>query len=383
MADNELILLRSASFEQIFIMSLTDKNPNIWREPDQLRVQSKIRGPLLDQYVWNLYELANSTSTKFIDNFGIIPSSDENWNVVFAESFKDDVGSKFITTIDTFNPVSTFTNPNSSSLTSETKLEFFPIITSNPEVTTTNASNRTIYNCCVYPAYPVVFTSSIASNTHYGPVFASTISISINEKQPVRMDLSFRGGKSLKPEKKEQVELTIDNYYRTLSFYDFSYAYQVFNTEEDFLNFYKNSTAQSRNTAERIINIQLDIENKYVFTSTARNLNKTSFNSIEQGPKFIQLNERTVSGSITYISDSSDFVVPNSTALTLHFGDIFYFPMEKIYWQKHTVDVTAAKNYTHTFKFVAVAVDSAVSNGFKPSTKNMYVSEFKVPTPGA
>lgn len=383
MADNELILLRSASFEQIFIMSLTDKNPTIWREPDQLRVQSKIRGPLLDQYVWNIYDLANSTSTNFIDNFGIIPADDENWHVVFAESFKDNVGSNYITAVDTFNPVATFTNPNSSNLVSDTRLEFFPIITSNPEVTTTNAANRTIYNCCVYPAYPVAFTSTIASNTHYGPVFASKISISINEKQPVRFDLSFRGGKSLKPDKKEQVALTENDYYRTLSFYDFAYAYQVFDTEEEFINFYKNSTAQSRSTAERIIDVRLDIENRYEFTSTARNLNKTSFNTIEQGPKFIQMNKRSVSGSITYISDSPDFVVPNSKALTFHFGDIFYFPMEKVYWQKHTVDVTAAKNYTHTFNFIAVAVDLAVSNGFKSSTKNMYVSEFKVPTPGA
>lgn len=383
MADNELILLRSASFEQIFIMSLTDKNPTIWREPDQLRVQSKIRGPLLDQYVWNIYDLANSTSTNFIDNFGIIPADDENWNVVFAESFKDNVGSNYITAVDTFNPVATFTNPNSSYLVSDTRLEFFPIITSNPEVTTTNAANRTIYNCCVYPAYPVAFTSTIASNTHYGPVFASKISISINEKQPVRFDLSFRGGKSLKPDKKEQVALTENDYYRTLSFYDFAYAYQVFDTEEEFINFYKNSTAQSRSTAERIIDVRLDIENRYEFTSTARNLNKTSFNTIEQGPKFIQMNKRSVSGSITYISDSPDFVVPNSKALTFHFGDIFYFPMEKVYWQKHTVDVTAAKNYTHTFNFIAVAVDLAVSNGFKSSTRNMYVSEFKVPTPGA
>lgn len=383
MADNELILLRSASFEQIFIMSLTDKNPTIWREPDQLRVQSKIRGPLLDQYVWNIYDLANSTSTNFIDNFGIIPADDENWHVVFAESFKDNVGSNYITAVDTFNPVATFTNPNSSSLVSDTRLEFFPIITSNPEVTTTNAANRTIYNCCVYPAYPVAFTSTIASNTHYGPVFASKISISINEKQPVRFDLSFRGGKSLKPDKKEQVALTENDYYRTLSFYDFAYAYQVFDTEEEFINFYKNSTAQSRSTAERIIDVRLDIENRYEFTSTARNLNKASFNTIEQGPKFIQMNKRSVSGSITYISDSPDFVVPNSKALTFHFGDIFYFPMEKVYWQKHTVDVTAAKNYTHTFNFIAVAVDLAVSNGFKSSTKNMYVSEFKVPTPGA
>ncbi len=383
MADNELILLRSASFEQIFIMSLTDKNPNIWREPDQLRVQSKIRGPLLDQYVWNLYDLANSTATKFIDNFGIIPSDDENWHVVFVESFQDDVGANYISTIDTFNPVSTFAHPTSSNLISGTRLEIYPIITSNPEVTTTNASNRTIYNCCVYPAYPVVFTSSVASNTHYGPAFAKKVSISINEKQPVKMSLDFGGGKSLKPDKKEKVSLTEDNYYRTLSFYDFAYAYQIFDTEEEFLNFYKNSTAKSRSTAERIIDVRLEIDNRYVFTSTARNLSKSSFNSIEQGPKFIQLNERNVFGSITYISDSPDFVVPNSTALTLHFGDIFYFPMEKIYWQKHKVDITAAKNYTHTFNFIAVAVDLAVSNGFKSSTKNMYVSEFKVPTPGA
>lgn len=382
MANNELILLRSASFEQIFIMSLTDKNPNIWREPDQLRVQSKIRGPILDQYVWNMYDLANSISTKSVDNFGIIPSDDENWHVVFAESFKDDVGSKYISTVDTFNPVSTFTNPNASNLTSEPRLEFYPIITSNPEVTTTNASNRILYNCCIYPAYPVAFTSSISSNTHYGPVFARKISISINEKQPVRMYLEFTGGKSLKPDKKENISLTEDNYYRTLSFYDFAYAYQVFDTEENFLNFYKNSTAQSRSTAERIIDVRLEIDNKYVPTVTARNLSKSSFNSIEQGPKFIQLNERTVYGSITYISDSPDFVIPNSTALTFHFGDIFYFPMEKVYWQKHTVDVTAAKNYTHTFNFIAVAVNLAVSNGFKSSTRGMYVSEFKVPTPG-
>lgn len=383
MAKNELILLRSASFEQIFIMSLTENNPNIWRESSQLRVQSKIRGPILDQYVWNLYELANSTSTKTLNNFRIVPQTDENWHVVFTDSFKDNVGSGYVGTVDTFNPVATFSHPISSSLVANPRLEFSPIITSNAKVTTTNASSRVLYNCCIYPAYPVVFTSTIASNTHYGPVFANNIVISVNERQPVKMIFDFIGGKSLQAEQKNNVPLTADNYYRTLSFYDFAYAYQVFDTEADFLDFYKNSTAKNRSTAERIIDVKLEIKSLYNFTTTARNLNATTFNTIEQGPKFIQLNKRTVSGSITYISDSPDFVVPNSKALTFHFGDIFYFPMEKVYWQKHIVDVTAAKNYTHTFVFIALAVDLAVSNGFKSSTKNMYVSEFKVPTPGA
>ena len=53
------IFLPTSNDLQIFIMSLTDKRPDIWNATDQVKVQSKKRGPLLDSYVWNLHTLGD------------------------------------------------------------------------------------------------------------------------------------------------------------------------------------------------------------------------------------------------------------------------------------------------------------------------------------
>jgi hypothetical protein len=59
----------------------------------------------------------------------------------------------------------------------------------------------------------------------------------------------------------------------------------------------------------------------------------------------------------------------------MYFGDIFYFPMTNVDWQKPTISLEAGNIYVHTFGFIARVVDGAVTNSYRNPG---YCSEFLV-----
>ena len=90
------VIVPSSGYLQVFIMSLTDKDPSIWNAPDQMKVQAKKRGPLLDSYIWNLHSLGDKLGSLPLypnSNSKRMSITDTNWKLIFVDNYNDDQGS--------------------------------------------------------------------------------------------------------------------------------------------------------------------------------------------------------------------------------------------------------------------------------------------------
>ncbi len=386
------IILPSSGYLQVFIMSLTDKSPTIWNAPDQMKVQAQKRGPLLDSYVWNLHTIGEK-----LGSFPLYPNSnskrmspnDNHWKLIFADKYSDDQGSSFITATDTFNSLASFTHPVAKSLTTKPNITFSPLIKQDNTTSDVADGNEVIYKCFLFPSYPVIISTTISENEHYGPVFANSLSISANDRsKAVNVDATFQGGRSLylPPMKLKSLNTTrinsVDNSlnanpYRTATIFDCAVEFDLFQDFQSFMDFTTNKkNYTNRNDFERIVDINLTVNQTFSVNVTANSDGRR----IQQGPRFWNMTDRKVSGSITWLSNQYNFYIPTSSSLTMYFGAGFYFPMENVDWQKPRISAVPGQGYLHQFNFVARAVSGAVANGFKDNTIGSFVSEFKVPT---
>ena len=386
------VIVPSSGYLQVFIMSLTDKDQTIWNAPDQMKVQSQKRGPLLDSYVWNLHSIGDK-----LGSYPLYPNSnskrmsitDPNWKLIFVDNYNDDQGSSFIATTDTFNSLAAFTHPVAKSLVTRPSISFSPLI--NQANTTSDVANghEVIYKCFVFPSYPVLISTTIAENEHYGPVFANSLSISANDRsKAVTVSANLQGGRSLflPPMKIKNLNLTRINSvdrtldavpYRTATIFDCAVEFDIFPSFDDFMNYTKNAKVyKNKNDFERIVDINLSVAQTFSLNVTANSDSRR----IQQGPRFWNMTDRKVTGSITWLSNQYNFYIPTSSSLTMYFGTGFYFPMENVDWQKPKITAVPGQGYLHQFNFIARAVNDAVANGFKSNTIGSYVSEFKVPT---
>ena len=385
------IIIPTSSDLQVFIMSLTDRNPDIWNSIDQVKVQANRRGPLLDNYVWNLHNLGDKIGIgpRHPNSYAkrILPN-DAFWKLIFVESYQDDQGSDFVEKTDAFNSVAAFTHPVAAKLDTKTSLRFSPVINQDNTLSDVAEGNAVIYKCFLFPSYPVAITTSIAENEHYGPVFPTRMSISVSDQgKSVSVDCGFQGGRSLflPPKNNKNFNLTSLNSpngapaslpYRTASIFDCSLEFDIFpNGFESYMEYTQSKkNFLTRYSVERIIDIKLDVTQAYNKNITAQ----TDSRPIKFGPRYLNLSDRKVSGSITWLSNQASFYIPRSSSLTLYFGAGFYFPMQNVDWQNPTVQAVPGRGYIHQFNFIARAVDGAVLNGFKQT--GSYVSEFLVPT---
>ncbi len=387
------IIVPSSSNLQVFIMSLTDKSPDIWNAPDQLKVQSKRRGPLLDSYVWNLHSLGD----KF-GNFPLYPNSnskrmsvnDPYWKLIFCDSYRDDQGSSFIVGTDSFNNLSSFSRPVGANLTTKPTISFSPLVHQDYTRSDVSEAHDIIYKCFLFPSYPVLISTTIKENEHYGPVFATNLNISVDDRgKTVNVTSNFLGGRSLflPPMKLKNLQsTTINNVsnnipsavpYRTANIFDCAVEFDLFESIADFLSYTTRKKAfNNRNDFERIVSMNLTVTQNYKTIVTSNSDQR----KIQQGPRFWNLTDRKVTGSITWLSNQYNFYIPTSSSLTLYFGSGFYFPMQNVDWQKPIITAAAGQGYLHQFNFIARAVDGAVANGFKSNALGSYVSEFKIPT---
>ena len=386
------VIVPSSGYLQVFIMSLTDKDPTIWNAPDQMKVQSQKRGPLLDTYVWNLHSLGDKLGSPPLypnSNSKRMSITDTNWKLIFVDNYNDDQGSSFITATDTFNSLAAFTHPVAKSLVTRPSISFSPLI--NQANTTNDVTNghEVIYKCFVFPSYPVLISTTIAENEHYGPVFANSLNISANDRsKSVNVTANFQGGRSLflPPMKIKNLNLTtinsVDNQfdanpYRTATIFDCAVEFDIFPDFQSFMNYTTNAKQyKNKNDFERIVDISLSVSQTFSLNVTANSDSR----KIQQGPRFWNMTDRKVTGSITWLSNQYNFYIPTSSSLTMYFGTGFYFPMENVDWQKPKITAVPGQGYLHQFNFIARAVSGAVANGFKEKTLGSYVSEFKVPT---
>lgn len=394
MSEFENKTLLSSRLEQIFIMSLTDVNRQIWNSPDQLTVQSKNRGPLLDQYVWNLHSLGSLITREKEAGFSAIKYRNTFYNPYWyplpVENYSESSGVKYLSPIETFNPVTAFSKETNSNLKTNNSLTIVPVVDENGNNGLFTNGLTVIRDCFIYPAYPVVFSSSVPENIHYGPLFAESLSIKATASKSgvVSLDARFIGGRSIKTEYRPLQSIAEQTFRRT-SFYDAAFDFNLSIDESDWQTtkqkFFNRNNKIDMDDLVKIISISLNVNQNFDFVVTSNYLNKNN----EQGPKYIHLKSRTVEGSITFISRRSNFIRPlvfrqganDVSSLILFFGEPFYFPMQNVVWQKPSISASASEDglFVHEYSFIAQAVDNAVANGFK--TGNKYVSEFKIPTP--
>jgi hypothetical protein len=388
------IIVPSSSDLQVFIMSLTDKNPDIWNDIDQLKIQANRRGPLLDSYVWNLHSLG--------DKLGELPRSinsnakkinplDPYWKQIFVDNYSDDQGSSLIVGTEAFNSLAAFTHPVAKNWITKTSLSFSPVINQDYTISDVAEGNAVIYKCFLFPSYPVVITTTISENEHYGPVFANNLSISVSDKannKAVSVSANFQGGRSLflpakKYKKLNQTSINSNSSitdslpYRTASIFDCAVEFDTFADFQAFMNFTQSKKSfLNRSQFERIIEMNLTVSQGYNQNITAQ----TDDRPIKFGPRYWNLTKRDVTGSLTWLSNQYNFYIPTSSNLTMYFGAGFYFPMQNVDWQKPKITAIPGQGYLHQFNFIARAVTGAVANGFKSNTLNSFVSEFLVPT---
>lgn len=386
------VIVPSSGYLQVFIMSLTDKDQGIWNAQDQMKVQSQKRGPFLDSYVWNLQSIGDKLGSYPLypnSNSKRMSKTDPNWKLIFVDNYNDDQGSSFITTTDTFNSLAAFTHPVAKGLTTRPSITFSPLINQDNTTSDVADGDEIIYKCFVFPSYPVLISTTIAENEHYGPVFANSLNISANDRsKSVNVSANFQGGralflppmnlKNLNLTRINSVDRTLDAVpYRTATIFDCAVEFDIFNSFDDFMNYTKNSKAfKNKNDYERIVDISLSVSQTFSINVTANSDSRR----IQQGPRFWNMTDRKVSGSITWLSNQYNFYIPTSSSLTMYFGSSFYFPMENVDWQKPKITAVPGQGYLHQFNFVARAVNGAVANGFKYNSIGSYVSEFKVPT---
>ena len=88
------IIVPSSGYLQVFIMSLTDKDPTIWNAQDQMKVQAKKRGPFLDSYIWNLHSIGDKLGSLPLypnSNSKRLSATDNNWKLIFVDNYADDI----------------------------------------------------------------------------------------------------------------------------------------------------------------------------------------------------------------------------------------------------------------------------------------------------
>jgi hypothetical protein len=379
-----MAIIPSGSFQQLFILSLPDKFP-LGSARDQLFVQSRVRGPLLNHYVWNMHSLADYTaslSTYPVSNAKIVPSNDPLWKLLLVANFTNDQGISGVVATDTFNPITAFTHYDNNQFKSIVDIKYSPFISYSNSTDVSDAS-LILYKSMVLPSYPVMFTSSITGTEHYGPLFPTNISIDVDDgTKQVGCSMKFVGGKSIFAYPKPQINLIntanpqSDGLgfipYRTANIFDCHLDFKTYSSKESFLSSIKIKNEQTNpENISRISGMSMTISSDYDFKSVAVNNERAIF----QGPRYATLRSRTVTGFIKYTANTASFNIPVSSELTMYFGDIFYFPMQNVDWQKPNIELVANNNYVHTFRFIARAVDRAVTNSYRNPG---YCSEFLV-----
>jgi hypothetical protein len=380
-------IFKSSRLEQIYIMDLFALNPSPFTgDPNQMNVQSRLRGNTLQHYTWDFRTLADSLSTREISGgYKYIDSKSLLWKPIFVSEITHEQDSKHLSTIDTFNPVSSFAHLTSSKLQTGMRFRSFLITTDFKTDQTNNKSDfndpilksqNILYKSFIIPALPLLFTSSSDNSNFVGPQFPLTLSISVSDTIGVALDFTSKGGRILKSKGKAKTEFTKN--YRVLRHYDCAIDWQA---HESVANFFAIIDRKTPSSIIKIVSMNLEVEHNYDVKSTG--LGPYDLNKL--GPRFITLTSRTVKGNVKFIASSSEYPTNlknplGYNGLTMYFGGCLLFILPNILWQKPKITMTSESLYLHDYDFIALATDGAKTNAFKAYNKGIHdISEFKLP----
>lgn len=380
-------VLKSSNYEIFYILSITDKNKSIWQSPNLLKIQSHKRGPVLDQYVWNMIQLSKMASDQFVvkDKYFLINNAKAPWKLLPIKNSNQNQGTKVISKVKQILPITTFLHPKSDEFKISGTFTFSPIVGVNYFLPFEDAY-KVIYDLTVYPSMPFLVASTMPGVKNYGPLFPTEIEYRIRGNEPLEITVRYEGSKFIKiNEKSPTIVNDISNYtFRTLSFYDFKYSYGILNQDDNIYDSINEFNQEYNNSGygtylnEKIISLTLRVNQMYEFDITAKSATDDFYYAFsnEQGAQYCRMIDRTVTGEITFSTTNPNFNPFEREGLTLYFGSIFYFPMSKVVWQRPVIDMTSNNLYNITFNFIAVAVDDAVMNAFRYGG---YSSEFLIP----
>ena len=133
--------------QRIFIMSLTDKDPSIWKDPNQthlaLNTRNRVGKIRRDAYLWDLHALAKRVGKNPSGGFYKIDGKSQFWNALWVDSFDDDAGSRVYENLPTTFAVAPFNHPNAERHVYESNFSLSPLIT-NPEATEDEDGNSVL-----------------------------------------------------------------------------------------------------------------------------------------------------------------------------------------------------------------------------------------------
>ena len=427
--NNYALPVTPSKAHNIYILSLYDVNSQIFNN-SMMSLGSTVNnkaGKFINAYIFDLYKLANNVTSAITPNkFGakVVPIT-EPWKRLFCKSYNDNPGTNVYTPLKNFLPLTVDNNVNFTAHVSNVNLSFSPLVNiaasdindiiavSQPgiyeQINDQAAAERVIYMASRIPLFPLLFCSSIAAHATYGPVFMNRLSFSVNggsQLGNVEIEASFTGGKAIvSPDvnalqkRKPNIEPIIYNQMKDLNDnniiekakignYNFDYHRYRSASLIDVIVFegYKTSYADLKLTlnqnlisppAYKITSVRMNIDQNFNITHT-NPYEYVGYNNIvwkgdRYGPKFISLNSRTISGSITYFSYNKTLELDTTSGLTLYFGGPFFYALKYVDWENPSVSISPGGGYTHQYDFKARLPEDVF---FATSDLSKTVSEF-------
>lgn len=248
-----------------------------------------------------------------------------------------------------------------------------------------------IYRISISVFAPFFIYTDLEPNNLGGPLFLESFSISVNDAQDLECSLKFQGG-TIVPDilggrpyfndVNDQGTPTLrqnNQTYRTAKNYDCVLIIGDIATVDATQGFYNSlgeqiawMSGQDFEIVEMSLNINQELDLKYTAND---GFTKTLFD----GPSFISLKERKVSGSITIISatDLSLFYYnydKNIQSLTMYFGGPFFYPMKNVVFQPFKMELQADQStYRHKIDFIALVQPTSNKNYFKQNVFDLFI----------
>lgn len=224
---NTVIPQTASKSHNIYIMSLFEKNPNIYSNQYGISYGSSINvkgAPRkYPSYIWDLYKLASLVgNAQRFDHYTI--TQNNPWRTILAGSFNDDSGSEIYQNLSSFLPLAVNNHPTYSGHKYSCGLSFSPLLNIrannylqyilstlvgnnqylfpglNQFINDQASAELIIYLATKIPLYPLMICSSIASHYSFGPIFLNNFTIQANGQQnasAVSVSCQFLGGKAL------------------------------------------------------------------------------------------------------------------------------------------------------------------------------------------
>lgn len=381
-----------ASSNLVYIMSLTDKDISIWRDPNQVSMGLYRDDPdaTREVYTWDLRSLAKRGV------FKRLKKTDQFWYKLWLRNHSADSGSNIYKSLPTIFTVSPFNHLDATGHVYSGSFSFYPLIANSEIVENNNAetydAERAVWQGVLFPAMPFLLAGTINKTVFYGPVFFKKITFSVSGAgglSPVDVNVEFGGGKTIKaptmdrvdPELVEYSNITDFQAYRTASMVDCLSAIGVFTDLQELKdNLAPYYELEKENATIRILEMKLSMSQDVDFVFTGHKGSSTD----EKGPRFAEIKNRKVSGSFKFFSREDSIIMGNSSSnpdsgqLTMYFGGPYLFPMSNVEWQRPIIEQIPGEGFFHVYNFIARAADNAIQMGFKSS--NLPVSEFDFAT---